>query len=300
MPRLQLQLERGAYAPGETVRAWARALEGGESRAGMAVLRYLERTEDYSEIAWQKMERLWNGDLAEGASFAFEIPLPPDAKPEYKSENGSLGWEMFVRSDEFGRDTTITEAFELTPPQDGYPAPREAPPAGRTPRWVKPMVFAAPAIGAGVGYSIARVPGAIGGAALVGGSSVFGWRRRARHFEVEPPGPVRRGERARVAVRMIDASKVEGEVQAELECIERYDYRSHTSRSSSRQTNEETLHAERVPLGVAGRSADIEVPAAMPFTHEGSCLSYLWKVIVREHRENALDRIAEQPLLVMP
>ena len=287
--------------PGETVRAWARALEGGDSRAGMAQLRYVERTEDYTEIAWEKMERLWHGDLTQGASFEFQIQLPADAKPGYRSENGSLTWEVFARSDEFGRDTTVSEPLELTPPEAGYPLPTAPQASGPTPVWVKPLVLAGPAIGAGVGYSIARIPGAVGGAAVVGGSSAWEWRRRAKHFEVEPPRPVRRGEAARIALRLIDASKVEGELLAELECIEQYDYRSHSGRGGShRETNDETLHVERVPLGTAQRSVDIEVPAAMPFTHHGSCISYLWKVIVREHRENAMDRLAEQPLLVLP
>ena len=300
MPRLQLQLERSSYAPGETVRAWARVVEGGESRAGTAFLRYVERTDDYTEIAWDTMERIWDGDLAQGASFEVQLQLPADAKPGYRSEHGSLAWEVLVRSDEFGRDTTVSEQFEVTLPEGGYPAPAPASASGPTPAWVRPMVIAGPAVGAGVGYSIARVPGAVGGAAIVGGSSVFEWRRRARHFQVDPPQPVRRGERARISVRMIDAGKVEGELEASVECVERYDYRSHASRSPSRETDEETLHSESVPLGTAQRSADIEIPAAMPFTHHGSCVSYLWTATVRERRANATDRLAEQPLLVLP
>lgn len=299
MPRLQLQLERGTYAPGETVRAWVRALEGGNSRAGMAMLRYVERTEDYTEAAWEEMVRLWDGDLAEGAGFSCEIALPADAKPGYASANGSLAWEVHVRSDEFGRDTTVEQQFELTPPADGYPSPAGAP--GEPPARPKWGYVAGPAIGGAAGYSIARMPGAVGGAALFGGLVGFESRRRARHFAVEPPQPVRRGERARVAVRMVDTAAVEGEFEAELECLERYDYRSHSGRGGPRrETKEETLHAERVPLGSSQRSVDIEVPAAMPFTHEGSCLSYVWKAIVRERRENAIDRLAEQPLLVLP
>ena len=50
-----------------------------------------------------------------------------------------------------------------------------------------------------------------------------------------------------------------------------------------RETDEETLYtSSSVPLGTAQRSVDIEVPAAMPFTHQGNCISYLWKAIVRE------------------
>jgi hypothetical protein len=300
MPHLQLQLDRSSYAPGETVRAWVRAVEGGESRAGTALLRYVERTDDYSEIAWDSMERLWEGDLAQGARFDFAIELPADAKPAYRSQHGSLSWEVLARSDEFGRDTTVSEQFEVTLPDGGYPVPGKPAGGGTTPPWVRPMVVAGPAVGAGMGYSIARVPGAVGGAVIVGGTSVFEWRRRARHFQVEPPAAVRRGERTRVSLRVIDAAKIEGELEAAVECVERYDYRSHANRSPTRETDEETLHTGRVQLGTAQRSADIEIPTAMPFTHEGRCLSYLWKAVVRERRQNAVDRLAEQPLLVLP
>jgi hypothetical protein len=301
MPKLELQLERTSYSPGETVRAWVRALEGGNSRAGMALLRYVERTDDYTEIPWHKMERLWDGDLEHQARYEFAIPLPSDAHPGYRSEHGSLAWEVYVRSDEFGRDTTIAQEFELVPPEVGYP-PRSADAAAtsKAAAWAKPLYYAAPALGAGAGYAIARVPGAVGVGALAAGWQFFEWRRRAKHFEVEAPRPVRRGERARVAVKMIDASEVAGDLGGEIECIERYDYRSTSRHGSHRETDEETLHAERVEFGPAGRSVEIEVPATMPFTHMGKCLSYVWKVIVREKRDNAMDRVAEQPLLVLP
>lgn len=301
MPRLQVQLEKASYSPGETVRAWARAIDGGDSRAGMALLRYVERTEDYEEVAWHKMVRLWNGDITAGQSFAFEFELPPDAKPGQRSPNGSVGWDVLVRSDEFGRDSTASQPLEVIPPPDGYAAASAAPSAARSvPAFVKPLYYGTPVVAGGVGYAIARIPGAVGGVLLTGYGAVMDWRRRATHFELEPPRPVRRGERVRATVRMIDAAKMEGELEAELECIERYDYLSHSGKSSSRQTKEVTLHVERVPLGVSGRSVDIEVPAQLPFTHAGSCMSYAWKLIVREKRDNATDRIAEQSLLVLP
>ena len=300
MPQLQVQTDRPSYSPGETVRGSVRAIEGGSSRAGTAQLRYVESTDDYTEIGWEQTVRLWDGDLPPNASFAFEIALPADAKPGYRSPNGALAWDVCIRSDEFGPDTTVAQEIEVVAPVGGYPLPTDAPSTARGPAWVKPMYFATPAVGAGVGYSVARVPGAIGGAALMGGSSLFQWHRRAKHFAVEPPPPVRRGERARVSVRMVDAAEVRGELEAGIECEERYDYRSHTSKSATRRTQEETLHEERVPLGAGQRSADIAIPAEMPFSYAGSCVSYVWKAVVRERRENAPDRIAEAPLLVLP
>jgi hypothetical protein len=301
MPRLEVQLERDAYSPGETVRAWVRAVEGGGSRAGIGFLSYVERTADYTEVAWHDTRRLWDGDLARNARFELELELPADAKPGYEGDHGSLGWEVHVRSDELGRDTTVSRPFEVLAPAGGYALPPAAPPSPNAPLWRKPLLVLGPAIGAGIGYQLARLPGAIGGAALMGGGTALDWRWRARHFAVEPPRPVRRGERVRIAVRLHDAADVEGELEAELRCVERYDYRSYAGRGGPRrETGEATVCSERAPLTAVQRSAEIAVPAGAPFSHEGDCLTYRWTAIVRERRERATDRIAEHPLLVVP
>ena len=123
-PRFQLQLDRERYAPGETIKGTILILEGGGSRALEARLEYNEETADYSEVAVSiPSGTLHEGDLTEGASFQFELALPPDALPNYKSRHGELYWELDVKSDEAGRDTHERRRIEVEPaPQSASPS----------------------------------------------------------------------------------------------------------------------------------------------------------------------------------
>ena len=115
-PRFQVELERERYAPGETVSGTILVLEGGGSRSLEALLEYHEQTEDYSHVAATiSSGPLHTGDLATGTSFQFEIALPPDALPNYRSAHGELYWELDVRSDELGRDTHERRRIEVGP-----------------------------------------------------------------------------------------------------------------------------------------------------------------------------------------
>ena len=50
-PRLELQLDRERYAPGEAMNGTIFVVEGGDSRALEALLEYKEKTDDYQEVA---------------------------------------------------------------------------------------------------------------------------------------------------------------------------------------------------------------------------------------------------------
>jgi hypothetical protein len=115
-PRFQLQLDRERCAPGETVRGTIQVREGGRSRSLEAMLQYKEETDDYLEVPNSISSGvLHEGDLATGTSFEFELLLPEDALPSYKSEHGELYWEVSVKSDEFGRDTYERRRIEIEP-----------------------------------------------------------------------------------------------------------------------------------------------------------------------------------------
>jgi hypothetical protein len=115
-PRLQLQLDRDSYAPGDSVRGTILVVEGGGSRALHALLQYMEKSPDYSKAAVTiSSGALHEGDLTAGASFSFELALPPDALPNHESRHGELYWEVDVRSDEFGRDTHERKRIEVAP-----------------------------------------------------------------------------------------------------------------------------------------------------------------------------------------
>jgi hypothetical protein len=115
-PRLQLQLDRERYAPGDTIKGTILVLEGGASRALEARLEYHEETADYSEVAVSiPSGSLHEGELTAGTSFVFELGIPADALPSYKSRHGELYWEVDVKSDESGRDTHERRRVELEP-----------------------------------------------------------------------------------------------------------------------------------------------------------------------------------------
>jgi len=106
-PRLELQVDREQYAPGETVTGNVTVAEGGRSRKLEVSLRYREKAEDDYEHTAVTLPggELHTGDLVEGASYPFAIALPGDALPGYASAHGELHWELEARSDELGVDT---------------------------------------------------------------------------------------------------------------------------------------------------------------------------------------------------
>jgi len=105
-PRLQLQLDRERYRPGETVRGTVAVTEGGSSRSLEVSLAYNEETSDYLDVARTiSSGPLHEGDLDEGSSFEFALALPDDALPGYRSARGELYWVVDARSNELGRDT---------------------------------------------------------------------------------------------------------------------------------------------------------------------------------------------------
>jgi hypothetical protein len=128
-PSLQLQLNRERYAPGETIEGTILVLEGGASRSLEAVLGYNEKTDDYSEVATSiSTGRLHSGDLRTGMSFAFELTLPQDALPNYRSEHGELYWQVDVKSDEPGRDTHERHRIDVGCPRLDHQGSEAGPP----------------------------------------------------------------------------------------------------------------------------------------------------------------------------
>jgi hypothetical protein len=115
-PRFQVELDRERYAPGDTVKGTILVLEGGGSRTLEALLEYHEETADYSEVAVSIPSGPLNeGELTAGTSFEFQLGLPPDALPNYKSRHGELYWELDVKSDESGRDTHERRRLQIGP-----------------------------------------------------------------------------------------------------------------------------------------------------------------------------------------
>ena len=66
-PRIELQLDRVIYEPGETISGAVTVLEGGDSRSLETVLEYKEETADFVEVAISiPSGPLHEGDLTTG------------------------------------------------------------------------------------------------------------------------------------------------------------------------------------------------------------------------------------------
>lgn len=113
--RFQLQLDRERYTPGDTIKGNILVLEGADSRFLEVLLEYHEEAEDgYSAVAASvSTGRLHAGDLAAGMSFDFELALPDDAFPNYRSQHGELYWQLDIKSDKLGRDTHERRRIEV-------------------------------------------------------------------------------------------------------------------------------------------------------------------------------------------
>jgi hypothetical protein len=118
--KLEVQLDRERYSPGDTVSGTVLVLEGGASRKLEVSLEFREEAEDGYEDTPLRVPggELHASDLAMGASYQFAIALPADALPNLKTEHGKLWWEVDARSDERGRDTHERKTFAvLTQPR---------------------------------------------------------------------------------------------------------------------------------------------------------------------------------------
>jgi hypothetical protein len=143
-------------------------------------------------------------------------------------------------------------------------------------------------LGAGVDdgtfFIFAVALGLLGGAVWVRRAS---WARRARHLRVSPePAELRRGQKVSVRVD-IAAPPANAAVEVGLVCSEIYDWveviRTLDSRSTSRSTKAVDAYAEWVPAApVAGsQHFAFTVPAGAPYSYEGDCVSYAWRVSAR-------------------
>jgi hypothetical protein len=91
-------------------------------------------------------------------------------------------------------------------------------------------------------------------------------------------------------------------VELGLVCDERYDVEVRTGTTVVRQTHEATAHAEWQPVGRSARTsgATFRVPATAPYSYEGDCVSYAWRVTARGVRRGRRDARLDRPLWVDP
>jgi hypothetical protein len=144
----------------------------------------------------------------------------------------------------------------------------------------------------------------LGGAVAVRRSS---WAKPARHLQLTAaPGDLRRGQPVSVRLDVGASLPAEAMIEVGLVCSEMYDYveviRTQQGRSRSRSTKAVDAHAEwvRAQPSSGPQQFTFTVPAAAPYSYEGDCLSYAWRVSARQPKDMGRDPVREVPIWVRP
>ena len=98
-------LERQRYAPAEVVRGHVDVIEPIDARELVVGLHYVEKTKDYSGAGLvAATSTLHVGALGQGSRFAFDLALPPDALPAFRTTHSAVWWEVVATADRRGFD----------------------------------------------------------------------------------------------------------------------------------------------------------------------------------------------------
>lgn len=169
----------------------------------------------------------------------------------------------------------------------------------------------------GAVYSIAAGVAALAAVfvAMAAGMGALAWwvHRRANppglpNLELTPDGDEkRRGDSVTVTVRVASPDGLDVErLELGLICTERYDYeqvtRSREGTQRSRQTREVPAHEDwrEVDRSAPEQTISFDIPGQAPFSFEGDCVSYAWRVSAREPRARRMDRRVDRPIWVLP
>jgi hypothetical protein len=102
--KVSVSVSRGELHAGDVVRGTVSSSAGGSVREVAVRLGYREKS--VAATAWARsLDRLvlaGPGEVAPGASWDFELALPIDALPSYRTKNGELDWFVITSID--GRD----------------------------------------------------------------------------------------------------------------------------------------------------------------------------------------------------
>jgi hypothetical protein len=115
---------------------------------------------------------------------------------------------------------------------------------------------------------------------------------------------VRRGDD--VTVTFTGRRRDDDRLEVGIACDERFDMetRMYTRGVGTvvRQTGEATVHEEwqAVPSGAVEHTVSFRVPTEAPYSYEGTCLSYAWRISARAVRPLRKDARFDRPIWVEP
>lgn len=146
-------------------------------------------------------------------------------------------------------------------------------------------------------------------------SVVFGslglliWRLGARstglgHVELTPvESELSRGETIHTRLRIVDPAKMAANTEVGLVCMEYYDALVSSGKGTTQRTTHEAVAWQSwrpVDMAQPVQEFAFEVPAHLPFSHEGKAISFAWRLSAREDRRARRDPRTDEPIWVDP
>jgi hypothetical protein len=116
-------------------------------------------------------------------------------------------------------------------------------------------------------------------------------------------GPIRRGDEVSVTIAR---RRTDDLVEVGLACDERYDVEVPVTvkgaSSVMRQTAVATIHEQwqTVPADARDGVFQFSLPVDLPYSYEGDCVSYAWRVAARAAKPLRKDARLDQPIWVEP
>lgn len=133
------------------------------------------------------------------------------------------------------------------------------------------------------------------------------WSKPARNLELSAaPAEPRRGQAISVSLEVTRPPSADAVLEVGLVCSEIYDYQERTYRptgsSTVRSTRVIDAYAEWAPAQATGERQQLAftVPSEAPYSYEGDCISYAWRVCARQRRRFGRSPVRELPIWVLP
>lgn len=102
---LGIRLERRHFEPGQAVRGFVDVLVPVDARTLSVALNFMEESRDYTGVGLTGARvTLHSGPVGAGSQFPFELVLPPDALPAFRTQATAVWWQVSAHAERPGFD----------------------------------------------------------------------------------------------------------------------------------------------------------------------------------------------------
>jgi hypothetical protein len=113
-----LRLERAQYQPGDVVRGVVDVPAPVDARELRVALEYVEASRDYSGVGRSEGETvLHTGPVGGGSQYPFELAIPVDAGPAFRTERTAVWWRVHAKADKPGFDRHSELRIDMWSPE---------------------------------------------------------------------------------------------------------------------------------------------------------------------------------------